>query len=136
MGGSNATDKRTVRTAVPGSAGGRGSDGGQRDGGLTATHALATGRAHCTRNPSRGGGLGRPGSGRVIFPGSENFGIRSDRGDAAPVVPSRYTALPRPFEVDLSASRPPPARLDPPRAPRSENKNSAPQAQNLGQIAS
>ena len=32
MGGSNATDKRTVRTALPGSAGGRGSDGGQRGG--------------------------------------------------------------------------------------------------------
>ena len=37
----NVEDGANSRT---GSAGGRGSDGGQHDGGLTATHALATGR--------------------------------------------------------------------------------------------
>ena len=39
----------------------------------------------------------RVGSARLgarAIPGSENFGIRSVRGEAAPVVPSRYTALP------------------------------------------
>ena len=50
-------------------------------------------------------------------PGSENFGIRSVRGDAAPVVPSRYPALSvraaRPVRTATtrSASRPEQAQL-------------------------
>ena len=74
MGGSNATDKRTVRTALkpyPALPEGAGRGRGSAWGGLTATHALATGRAHCIRNPSRGGRDGATRLGACVNPGSE-----------------------------------------------------------------